>query len=59
MTFTLRSKLRQGTEVIVTFPASRVMATLPAVDEEASLQPALGQGAGFAGEIEPHRTPAQ
>jgi two-component system cell cycle sensor histidine kinase PleC len=30
--FELRSKPREGTEVIVTFPASRVMDTLPAMD---------------------------
>ena len=30
--FQLRSKPREGTEVIVTFPAARVMDTLPAVD---------------------------
>ncbi|MBB3901183.1 sensor histidine kinase [Methylobacterium brachythecii] len=30
--FQLKSKPREGTEVIVTFPASRVMDTLPAVD---------------------------
>jgi two-component system cell cycle sensor histidine kinase PleC len=39
-TFTLRSKLREGTEVIVTFPASRVMTALPPVDG-APLQPLL------------------
>jgi two-component system cell cycle sensor histidine kinase PleC len=32
--FELRSKPREGTEVIVTFPASRVMDTLPAMDLE-------------------------
>ncbi len=30
--FLLKSKPREGTEVIVTFPASRVMDTLPAID---------------------------
>ena len=30
--FQLRSKPREGTEVIVTFPALRAMDTLPAVD---------------------------
>ena len=29
--FQIRSKPREGTEVIVTFPASRVMDTLPAM----------------------------
>ncbi|HEX8664551.1 MAG TPA: HAMP domain-containing sensor histidine kinase [Beijerinckiaceae bacterium] len=33
--FQLKSKPREGTEVIVTFPASRVMDALPAVDVEA------------------------
>jgi two-component system cell cycle sensor histidine kinase PleC len=37
--FTLRSKLREGTEVIVTFPAERVMAALPPVGDKVSLQP--------------------
>src|SRR5712691_2970166 len=39
--FTLRSKLREGTEVIVTFPAERVMAALPPVGDKVSLQPAI------------------
>jgi two-component system cell cycle sensor histidine kinase PleC len=39
--FTLRSKLREGTEVIVTFPAERVMAALPPVGDKVSLQPAM------------------
>jgi two-component system cell cycle sensor histidine kinase PleC len=39
-TFTLRSKLREGTEVIVTFPPERVMSTLAPLPESApSLQP--------------------
>jgi two-component system cell cycle sensor histidine kinase PleC len=39
-TFTLKSKLRIGTEVIVTFPPERVMSALPPVAEEAPpLQP--------------------
>ena len=33
-TFTLKSKLREGTEVIVNFPPERVMDTLPATKEE-------------------------
>ncbi|TPV97425.1 MAG: Sensor histidine kinase ResE [Beijerinckiaceae bacterium] len=33
-TFTLKSKLREGTEVIVIFPPERVMDTLPATKEE-------------------------
>jgi two-component system cell cycle sensor histidine kinase PleC len=58
-TFTLRSKLREGTEVIVTFPASRVMATLPAVDDGVPLQPSASEAAASPGEIEPWRAPAQ
>jgi two-component system cell cycle sensor histidine kinase PleC len=42
-TFTLRSKLREGTEVIVTFPASRVMAALPPLEDAVPLQPAAEQ----------------
>ena len=39
-TFTLKSKLRIGTEVIVTFPPERVMSALAPVAEEAPpLQP--------------------
>lgn len=39
-TFTLKSKLRIGTEVIVTFPPERVMSALaPMVDEAPPLQP--------------------
>lgn len=33
--FELRSKLREGTEVIVTFPASRVLEAMPALEEAA------------------------
>jgi two-component system, cell cycle sensor histidine kinase PleC len=47
--FTLRSKLREGTEVIVTFPAERVMAALPPVGEKVSLQPTM-TGAQHASE---------
>jgi two-component system, cell cycle sensor histidine kinase PleC len=40
-TFTLKSKLRFGTEVIVTFPAERVMSALgPLEAPSLSLQPA-------------------
>ncbi|HEY0438879.1 MAG TPA: HAMP domain-containing sensor histidine kinase [Xanthobacteraceae bacterium] len=40
-TFTLRSKLREGTEVIVTFPPERVMSALPPIQEPAPpIQPA-------------------
>jgi two-component system, cell cycle sensor histidine kinase PleC len=39
-TFTLKSKLRIGTEVIVTFPPERVMSALAPMSEEAPpLQP--------------------
>jgi two-component system cell cycle sensor histidine kinase PleC len=39
-TFSLKSKLREGTEVIVTFPPERVMAGLAPLDEPApSIQP--------------------
>jgi len=38
--FLLKSKLREGTEVIVMLPASRVMDTLPAVDFEAEAKKA-------------------
>ena len=34
--FQLKSKPREGTEVIVTFPAARVMDALPAVEVEAA-----------------------
>ncbi|MDR6304760.1 hypothetical protein GGQ85_002475 [Nitrobacter vulgaris] len=39
-TFTLKSKLRVGTEVIVTFPPERVMSALaPMAEESPRLQP--------------------
>jgi two-component system cell cycle sensor histidine kinase PleC len=39
-TFTLKSKLRIGTEVIVTFPPERVMSALaPTAEEAPPLQP--------------------
>ena len=42
-TFTLKSKLRIGTEVIVTFPPERVMSALAPMSEEAPpLQPETG-----------------
>jgi two-component system cell cycle sensor histidine kinase PleC len=58
-TFTLRSKLREGTEVIVTFPASRVMAALPPVDEDAPLQPGMTDHSAPAGRPAPGRTPVE
>jgi two-component system cell cycle sensor histidine kinase PleC len=39
-TFHLKSKVREGTEVLVTFPAARVMAALPPVAEAVPLAPA-------------------
>ncbi len=46
-TFTLRSKLREGTEVIVTFPSERVMAALaPLEDPSPSMQPSDAASAG-------------
>jgi two-component system cell cycle sensor histidine kinase PleC len=40
-TFTLKSKVRIGTELIATFPPERVMAALPPITETApSIQPA-------------------
>jgi two-component system cell cycle sensor histidine kinase PleC len=38
-TFTLRSKVRIGTEVIVTFPPERVVAALAPVDESLPPEP--------------------
>jgi two-component system cell cycle sensor histidine kinase PleC len=58
-TFTLRSKLREGTEVIVTFPASRVMEALPPVDDEAPLQPGMTDRSAPAGRPAPGRAPAE
>ena len=58
-TFTLRSKLREGTEVIVTFPASRVMAALPPVNGDMPLQPALSENQAQGAGPRPRRTPAQ
>jgi two-component system cell cycle sensor histidine kinase PleC len=42
-TFQLKSRLREGTEVIVTFPSERVMAALPPVPDSMPLAP---EGAG-------------
>jgi two-component system cell cycle sensor histidine kinase PleC len=55
-TFTLRSKLREGTEVIVTFPSSRVMATLPTVDDLSPLQPRMSDETAAAGQATSGRT---
>jgi two-component system cell cycle sensor histidine kinase PleC len=56
-TFTLRSKLREGTEVVVAFPPERVMSALGPMEEPA---PPLQPGAAGAGSFEkpdapPHR----
>jgi two-component system, cell cycle sensor histidine kinase PleC len=40
-TFTLKSKLREGTEVVVTIPAERVMTALPPVTDDTPLQPRI------------------
>src|SRR5271156_1194203 len=48
-TFTLKSKLRIGTEVVVTFPPERVMAALaPMPDGSPPLQPKPGLAAGVS-----------
>jgi two-component system cell cycle sensor histidine kinase PleC len=39
-TFTLKSKLREGTEVIVTFPPERIMSALERIDQPPPTQPA-------------------
>jgi len=46
-TFTLKSKLRIGTEVIVTFPPERVMSALAPVSDDSAppLQPNISQPA--------------
>ncbi|TKT79160.1 HAMP domain-containing sensor histidine kinase [Aquamicrobium sp. LC103] len=41
--FQLRSKLREGTEAIAVFPASRVMEELPAVPARERFEPAVGR----------------
>ena len=46
--FTLRSKLREGTEVIVTFPAERVMTALPPVGDTPSVQTDATKSAAIA-----------
>jgi two-component system cell cycle sensor histidine kinase PleC len=43
-TFELKSKLREGTEVIATFPQSRVMEALPPIDRD---PPRRGGGGGW------------
>jgi two-component system, cell cycle sensor histidine kinase PleC len=44
-TFTLRSKLREGTEVIVTFPPERVMSALAPITDPAPPIQAASPGA--------------
>jgi two-component system cell cycle sensor histidine kinase PleC len=44
-TFTLKSKVRIGTELIATFPPERVMAALPPISEPAPpIQPQPSEG---------------
>ena len=47
-TFLMRSKLREGTEVIVTFPAERVMTALPPVHDAVPIQPSIDEDAADA-----------
>jgi len=49
-TFTLKSKLREGTEVIVTFPPERAMAALGPIAPAPSIQPSAGAPATKADE---------
>src|SRR6516162_5303813 len=42
-TFTLKSKLRIGTEVIITFPPERVMSALPPIADDAPQEPSRRQ----------------
>jgi len=39
-TFSLKSKLREGTEIVITFPPERVMAALERIDDAPPIQPA-------------------
>ena len=54
-TFTLKSKLREGTEVIVTFPPERVMSALAPVVQPAPLDPAGRRGRAGPGRARPAR----
>jgi two-component system cell cycle sensor histidine kinase PleC len=57
-TFTLKSKLRIGTEVIVTFPPERVMSALAPMAEEAPpLQPETASGATADAKRRPRNKP--
>jgi two-component system cell cycle sensor histidine kinase PleC len=38
-TFSLKSKLREGTEIVITFPPERVMAALERIDDAPPIQP--------------------
>jgi two-component system cell cycle sensor histidine kinase PleC len=51
-TFTFKSKLRIGTEVLVTFPPERVMAALPPIVEPS---PPITPPSSLSGEEKPHR----
>jgi two-component system cell cycle sensor histidine kinase PleC len=54
-TFTLRSKLREGTEVVVTFPPERVMSALgPMMEPSPPIAPGEGEGAERA-DTQPRR----
>ncbi len=53
-TFTLKSKLREGTEVIVTFPPERVMAALGPIEVPA---PPIAPGGASAGRADAGRGP--
>jgi two-component system cell cycle sensor histidine kinase PleC len=57
-TFTLKSKLRIGTEVIVTFPPERVMSALAPMTEEAPpLQPESAGGSSADDRGRPRNKP--
>jgi two-component system cell cycle sensor histidine kinase PleC len=57
-TFTLKSKLRIGTEVIVTFPPERVMSALaPMAEESPPLQPETASSATADAKRRPRNKP--
>jgi two-component system cell cycle sensor histidine kinase PleC len=57
-TFTLKSKLRQGTEVIVTFPPERVMSALaPVVEPASSIEPHDASASAPAERSQPKQRP--
>jgi two-component system cell cycle sensor histidine kinase PleC len=49
-TFALRSKLREGTEVIVTFPPERVMSALEPIPEQKPKKPSDTDGMNLSAE---------